>query len=154
MPTVQRPKVEKFTVDMVEPVDVERRLNADGDEWQYRIKRSTSGSWSFWMSRRILEGSWDNITLPPDPEIPQPRVTMPVEVYDENGAIAISDEMVMVHAYDLRVGDQLRIGSDAWEPITNVSGIGSSSPIQYRTENYGATRQTAPWFMVTIKIAE
>lgn len=154
MPTVRRPKTEKFTVHKVEPVDVERRLHPDGDEWQYRIKRSTSGSWSFWMSRRTLEGSWDNITLPPDPEIPQPRVTMPVEVYDKNGAITISDEMVEVHAYDLRIGDQLRIGPNNWSAITSVDGVGSSAPIRYRTADYDRTRQIAPWFLVAIKIAE
>ena len=152
MPTVQRPKVEKFKVDMVEPFDVERRLHADGDKWQYRIKRSTSGSWSFWMSRRTLEGSWDNITLPPDPEIPKPRVTMPVEVYDEDGAITISDEEVRIHAYDLRVGDELRVGPLDWAEVIEVETI--EAVVRFRVENTLTSRHCLPGGHLPIRIAE
>lgn len=153
MPTVQRPKVEEFTVNQIRPVEVERRLNSDGDGWEYRARRRSTPRWSFWYRRGQIEENWD-IILPPDPEIPEPRVTMPVEVYDKDGAITISDEEVWIHAYDLRVGDELRVGPNNWSAITSVSGIGSSAPIRYRIADYGATRRIAPWLMVTIKIVE
>lgn len=154
MPTAQRPKVESFTVNPIpaDPVTVQRKLNPEGDGWLYRAKREPN-NWTFWYSRDRVEAVW-KVELPPDPEIPEPRVTMPVEVYDKDGAITISDEMVMIHAYDLRVGDQLSIGPNTWDAVSYTERPTPSHPVAYRTEGYDLTRQTAPWFMIAVKIAE
>ena len=151
MPTVQRPRVAKFRVDKIEPVDVERRLNSDGDGWEYRARSGTATRWSFWNVRTTIEHGW-SITLPPDPEIPEPRVTMPVEVYDSNGAITISDEEVRIHAYDLRVGDELRAGPIDWVEVIEVGRLDGS--IRFRVENTTTYRHCLPGGHLPIRIVE